>query len=157
MFSDSCCVWLLHPDLLYWSESMISSKTWLHPAEKTIKKKKRYSLFTHLWKIKCTLTVDLQGWGGWAGLHLNKHELAGGKLTARRLKVKLSRVIWLAMMHSMYSQPVLLVLSFLFLPSFTLFTVYYPLAQKRLKDNLKLFSDYFQYQFNYLLFFMFGL
>lgn len=72
-------------------------------------KKRRYSAFSHLSKMSCGFTVDLLHWQGWASLGLNKHELAWGKLTAKRLKVKLSRVTWLAMMHSIYSQPVLLV------------------------------------------------
>lgn len=72
--------------------------------------KRKFSQSAHLWEIKCRVTADLQGWGRRAGLHLNKHDLAGGKLTATGLKVELSGLTQLTMMHSMYSQPVLPVL-----------------------------------------------
>lgn len=64
-----------------------------HSAEETIRV---YFVSAHLSKIRCGLRSDLQGWGDWAGLNLNKQELAGGKMTARRLKVKHSLATWLA-------------------------------------------------------------
>lgn len=56
--------------------------------------------------------------------HLNKLKLAGGKLTARRLKVKLSRVTWLYTTHSVSSP---------FLSTFH--STHYPVTQHSLKHS----------------------
>lgn len=107
--------------------SRISNIIKSHFTEETIK---RDSVFIHLSKIK----VPLNNGPPWlAGLDFNKHKFVEGKLSAKRLKVKLSQVTWLALMHSTYSQPVWPVLTFPSQPSFFLLTMYYQLTQTGLK------------------------
>lgn len=77
--------------------SMITSAIKFHLTEETIK---GYPVFIHLSKIKFSFHSGPQCWEGLAGLDLNKHKFAGGKLMAKRLKVKLSQVTWLVIMHS---------------------------------------------------------